>query len=152
MCCKLGVNKGELVETYAKFGDVAGHFDKWWSIRGQYLFTEQERPKKVSKISKYEELDRDSFNNETLILKIPLTLRKQTVTRRIGKILKDVYEGREVDIYKASTAKVVRIKKNTNRDDKAPLKNTGIEKALPKRYLGTNRSASRNNVGSGYQA
>jgi hypothetical protein len=136
MCCNLGGNKGELVETYSNFGDVAGHFDKWWSIRGQYLFTEQERPKKVSKISKYEELERDSFNNETLILKIPLTLRKQTVTRRIGKILKDVYEGREVDIYKASTAKVVRIKNKIRMETiKRLLKILELRKRYPKDTL-----------------
>jgi hypothetical protein len=136
MCCKLGGKKGELVETYSKFGDVAGHFDKWWIIRGQYIFTEQERPKKVTKIRKYNDFRQDGFNNETLILKIPLTLRKQTVIRSIGKILKDVYEGREVDIYKASTAKVVRIKNKIRMETiQRLLKILALRKRYPKNTL-----------------
>ena len=136
MCCKLGGKKGELAETYSLFGDVAGHFDRWWTIRGQFIFAEQAPPKKITRVISLSELERDSFNEETLILKIPLTLRKQTAIRKIGKILKEAYENREVDIYKSSTAKVARIKNKIHMETIARLlKIHELRKRYPKATL-----------------
>lgn len=104
-CCELD-GFGSLAETYNKFGNIFNypHFDSWWLKHGRFLFIQQE-PKKVKAFDS-EMSRRANTDNDTLILEIPLTLRKQTVMRQIGKELKKAYEGRVVDIQKNSTAKV----------------------------------------------
>ena len=104
-CCDL-LGYGELGETYSKFGNIFSypHFDSWWLKQGRFLFIQQES-KKV-KVFDSEMFRRTKTDSDILVLEIPLTLRKQTVMRQIGKELKKAYEGREVDIQKNSTAKV----------------------------------------------
>ena len=104
-CCELE-GFGELSVTYSKFGNISNypHFDAWWLKQGRFLFIQQE-PKKVKSFDS-EMFRRTNTDNDTLVLEIPLSLRKQTVMRQIGKELKKAYEGRVVDIQKNSTAKV----------------------------------------------
>jgi len=105
LCCE-NDGKGKLSDTYEKFGNVFNypHFDVWWLKHGRYQFIQ----KKKSEVKEIDEKDlrRLDLNSEKLVLDVPLTLRKQTVMRKIGKILKKAYENREVDIQKASTAKI----------------------------------------------
>ena len=104
-CCDL-LGYGELGETYSKFGNIFDypHFDSWWIKQGRFLFIQEEQKKvKVFDDGVFRKADAKAG---TLILEIPLTLRKQTVMRQIGKELKKAYEGLVVDIQKNSTAKV----------------------------------------------
>ena len=104
-CCELN-GFGSLAETYSKFGNIFNypHFDSWWLKQGRFLFIQEE----LKKVKAFEDgaFRKADANSDTLVLEIPLTLRKQTVMRQIGKELKKAYEGREVDIQKNSTAKV----------------------------------------------
>ncbi len=104
-CCQ-NAGLGQLAETFNKFGDVFGypHFDVWWKRHGRFLFIQSER-KKV-KLLEERDLRRLDMNMEKLILEVPLTLRKQTVMRQIGLLLKDAYLGREIDIQKNSSAQI----------------------------------------------
>ncbi len=104
-CCDL-LGYGELGETYDKFGNIFDfpHFDSWWLKQGRFLFIQQE-PKKVKAFDS-STFRRSDADTDKLILEIPLTLRKQTVMRQIGKELKKAYEGREINIQKNSSAKV----------------------------------------------
>jgi len=104
-CCEL-LGYGELGETYGKFGNIFdfANFDSWWLKHGRFLFIQQ-APKKVKAFDN-ETFRRFGNDSDQLILEIPLTLRKQTVMRQIGKELKKAYEGREIDIQKNSTARV----------------------------------------------
>jgi hypothetical protein len=104
-CCDL-LGYGELRETYSKFGNIFDypHFDSWWLKHGRFLFIQQE-PRRVT-VFDDGTFKKANTNSDTLVLEIPLTLRKQTVMRQIGKELKKAYEGRVVDIQKNSTAKV----------------------------------------------
>jgi hypothetical protein len=106
-CCEHG-GEGEFAETYSKFGNVFEypHFDIWWRKVGRYLFIEEKPLKKVRVIDDESSLGKARIDNDKLIIEIPLTVRKQTVMRQIGKELKRLYENREVDILKQSTAKV----------------------------------------------
>lgn len=106
-CCEQN-GKGELAETYSKFGNVFDypHFDIWWRKVGRSLFIEEKPLKKVRVIEDEKSLDKVRIDNDKLIIEIPLTVRKQTVMRQIGKELKKLYENREIDILKQSTAKV----------------------------------------------
>jgi len=104
-CCDL-VGYGELGETYSKFGNIFDypHFDSWWLKHGRFLFIQERRTQvNVLNEEKFRRLDHDV---DKLILEIPLTLRKQTAMRQIGKELKKAYEGRIIDIQKNSSAKV----------------------------------------------
>lgn len=101
-CCK-NDGQGKLEGLYFDFGDVRLEFAKWWMTRGRKIFAEQKPLKRVQKIGR-KELDSLSVHKDQLIIQIPLTVRKQTVMRQIGKILKEAYEGRDVDIWKQSTA------------------------------------------------
>lgn len=104
-CCELD-GFGKLSVTYSKFGNIFNHphFDAWWLKQGRFLFIQQEL-KKVKAFDS-EMFRRTNTDSDTLVLEIPLTLRKQTIMRQIGKELKKAYEGRVVDIQKNSTAKV----------------------------------------------
>ena len=102
-CCEL-LGYGELEETYGKFGNIFDypHFDSWWLKRGRFLFIQQE----TKKVKVFDSETARRSDTDKLILEIPLTLRKQTVMRQIGKELKKAYEGREIDIQKNSSAEV----------------------------------------------
>jgi len=102
-CCAL-LGDGDLKETYSKFRNIFeySHFDSWWLKQGRFLFIQEE-------LKKVKAFDSETFrrsDTDKLILEIPLTLRKQTVMRQIGKELKKAYEGREINIQKNSSAKV----------------------------------------------
>lgn len=121
LCCE-NDGKGKLSDTYEKFGNVFNypHFDVWWLKHGRYQFIQ----KKKSEVKEIDEKDlrRLDLNSEKLVLDLPLTLRKQTVMRQIGKILKKAYENREVDIQKASTA--------TIKFEKSKIQMTTVERLL----------------------
>lgn len=108
-CCEHG-GKGELAETYEKFGNIFSysHFDLWWRKHGRYLFIQQ---KKINvRIIDEATFRRSDIEGDKLILEVPLSLRKKTAMLKIGAILKGVYEGREVNIQKNSTAQVKFVK------------------------------------------
>lgn len=110
LCCE-NDGEGKLSDTYAKFGNVFKypHFDVWWMRQGRFQFI-QKKKHEVKKIDE-KDLRRLDLKADKLVLDVPLTLRKQTVMRQIGKILKKAYENREVDIQKASTA-VIKFQKS----------------------------------------
>jgi hypothetical protein len=121
ICC-VNDGEGELSETYKKFGNVFNYpnFDLWWMKHGRFQFIQ----KKKSEVKKIDEQDlrKLDLNINKLVLDVPLTLRKQTVMRQIGKILKKAYENREVDIQKASTA--------TIKFEKSKMQMTTVERLL----------------------
>lgn len=104
-CCENG-GKGKLASLYADFGDIPAHpFSTWYMKHGRKIFGETKPFKKVQSVETNRELEELRLKQDGLILQIPLTIRKQTVMRQIGKFLKEVYEGRDIDIWMKSTAK-----------------------------------------------
>ena len=104
-CCRHG-GKGEMSALYADFGDVFElSFPQWWMRHGRKLFTEIKPFKKTQIIESTEQLQNTRLSKDKLIIEIPLTLRKQTVIRQIGRILKAEYENRVVDVMQVSTAR-----------------------------------------------
>jgi hypothetical protein len=80
-------------------------FPQWWMRHGRKLFTEIKPFKKTLVIDSNQQLEKTRLSKDKLIIEIPLTLRKQTVIRQIGRILKAEYEGRVVDVMQVSTAR-----------------------------------------------
>ena len=103
ICCKNG-GRGELKALYCDFGDVRKEFAAWWLGNGRKIFAETKPLKKVLQIGR-NEIDGLAFDKDRMIIQIPLTMRKQTVMRQIGRHLKEAYANREIDIWKQSTAK-----------------------------------------------
>lgn len=104
-CCENG-GKGKLASLYADFGDIPTlHFPFWYMKHGRNLFAETKPFKKVQSIVTNRELGELRLKQDGLILQIPLTIRKQTAMRQIGRFLKEAYADRDIDIWKQSTAK-----------------------------------------------
>lgn len=105
ICCEQSGN-GPLLPTYLDFGDVfKDEFSMWYMKRGRKIFAETKPFKKVIAFENRRELEEIQAKPDSLVLQIPLNVRKQTVMRQIGRILKKSYEGREIDIWAQSTAK-----------------------------------------------
>lgn len=105
LCCKQG-GKGALAGMFQDFGNVfEGSFAQWWIKHGRKIFAERKPLKKVRQILNRRELEELAIRDDRLVIEIPLTLRKQTVMRQIGKILKTAYEDRQIDIWRQSTAR-----------------------------------------------
>ena len=106
LCCR-AQGRGELANLYKDFGDVVDKsFAQWWANQGRKIFAERKQLKKVEIAKDRRQLERLSIHEDRLIIEVPLTLRRQTAIRQIGKELKKAYESREaVDIWQQSTAK-----------------------------------------------
>ena len=106
LCCR-NQGKGKLANLYKDFGDVdKKSFAQWWSNQGRKIFAERKKLKKVEAIEERSQLERLRIVDDTLIIEVPLTLRRQTAIRQIGKALQKAYESRDpVNIWEQSTAK-----------------------------------------------
>lgn len=110
-CCQHS-GRGTLSATYRDFGDVFNlDFAQWWIRHGRKIFTETKPFKKTRQIVSKAELETVAWDPANkLILEIPLSLKRQTAMRQVGRLIKKAYEGREVDVFKASTARRMIIK------------------------------------------
>jgi hypothetical protein len=106
LCCR-NQGKGKLANLYKDFGDVdEKSFAQWYQQIGRKLFAEKKRLKKVEPITEPRQLGGLNLDEDVLIIKVPLTLRRQTAIRQIGKELQKAYENRNpVDIWEQSSAK-----------------------------------------------
>jgi hypothetical protein len=105
-CCKHR-GRGSMASMYADFGDVFElDFTKWWSRHGRTIFAETKPFKRVRTVQSRADLrDLDVWNEDKLILEIPLTVTKQTVMRQIEQAVKKAYDGRVIDVMQFATAR-----------------------------------------------
>ncbi len=90
-------------KVWENFGDIYKYeFDDWWLSRGRYLFVEKRMPGRVEKLD-WQTITREHFNETRLVLSIPLTIRKETVMRKVRGILNQYYD-RQFDVIQHSTA------------------------------------------------
>jgi hypothetical protein len=87
-------------------GDARLPFSSWWIKHGRRAFREQQPFKEVLQLRANKQADEHLERPDALVLSIPLTMRKTTAMRKIGKLLAAAHAERPaVDIWKASTAK-----------------------------------------------
>lgn len=108
-CCGSG-GEGPLAELYKDFGNVLDlPFNTWWHRHGRKAFQETQPFKKVSLVTSNFQVDFKNQDNNLLVVAIPLSKRKVTAMREVGKLLAAAHEkahnGQKVDIWKLSTAK-----------------------------------------------
>lgn len=106
-CCEVEGRDHPLAETYTNFGDVQSNWRKWWTLTGRKLFSERHDYPMVRAITKDRALGKlDVEPGNFLILDIPLGLRRVTILEQINKLLDEHHEGRDLDVWAQSTAKV----------------------------------------------
>jgi hypothetical protein len=95
-CCR-GKGAGRLKTLYYDFGDVVSlPFPIWWQKHGRKLFAERKPIPTVNVYtSQHDAAGIQSMRNK-LLIEVPLDLRQSTVVRKINKILKEAYAGREI--------------------------------------------------------
>ena len=90
-------------KVWENFGDIYKYeFDDWWLSHGRYLFVEKRMPGRLERLD-WHSITREHFNETRLVLSIPLTIRKETVMRKVRGILNQYYD-RQFDVIKHSTA------------------------------------------------
>ncbi len=109
-CCE-AEGFGAFAELYADMGDVRLPFHSWWLRHGRRTFAEQQPLKDVLQLAAGKKADEQLDRKDVLVLSIPLTMRKTTAMRKIGKLLAEAHAQRPpIDIWKASTAKRMIVK------------------------------------------
>ncbi len=103
-CCDNN-GKGRLRDMYQDFGDVRKPFPLWWQRTGRYLFAERKAVPEVVVYTNHRDLDDINTLKGKLMIEIPLNLRRSTVVRKVNKIIKDAWEGRDVIPREQSTAR-----------------------------------------------
>ena len=95
----------QTAETFKRIGNLEQNFVVWWRETGRYIFAEAKRPAKVERLE-IETLQEHGFREDSLLLEIPLTIRKETIIKQVKKLLSEVHEGRELNLAATSTAKL----------------------------------------------
>lgn len=114
-CCE-SQGLGPLASLYADMGDVRMHFSRWWIRHGRQAFREQKPLKDVLRLDSYRQVDKHLDSQDMLVLSIPLTMRKSTAMRKVGKLLTQAHAERPpLDIWRASTAKRMIVKNKVRR-------------------------------------
>lgn len=103
-CCA-NHGKGRLRDMYLDFGDVRQPFAAWWMKTGRYVFAERKAVADVLVYRDHRDLEDIHSLRGKLLIEVPLNIRQSTVVRKINKILKEAYEGREVVPREQSTAR-----------------------------------------------
>lgn len=94
----------QIAATYDLVGDLSdGHFGRWWRATGHAIFAEAKRPAKVRLV------DIDGFEDielyeKSVLLEIPLTIRKETILKQVKDLLNEKHEGRALNLAATSNA------------------------------------------------
>lgn len=96
--------QGRLADLYEDFGDVLMPWELWVMRYGRRIFSERKALPKVEQI-RPSQLENIRTTRDNIFLSVPLTISKVTLMRQIGKIIKDKHDGRQLDVFKRSTAK-----------------------------------------------
>lgn len=108
----LALSDPKVAETYEMSGNIfEDNFYKWWNATGKQVFSEAKRPAKVRQIN-LDQLENIELYEKSVIVEIPLTIRKETIVSQLKKLLATVegvdeplHAGRLLDIAGTSTAK-----------------------------------------------
>ncbi len=95
----------EMAKVFRQVGNLEQHFTRWWQETGRYLFAEAKRPAKVQKLD-LDTLQEHEFREGALLLEIPLSIRKETIIKKVKQLLAEEHEGRTLDLAATSTAKL----------------------------------------------
>ena len=95
-----------LARAWANSGDLSnGLFRRWWKATGAHVFAEAKRPASVRAIN-MDQLEEHRFypQGSSLLLEVPLTIRKETILQQVKRLLALEHEGRALNLAATSTA------------------------------------------------
>lgn len=104
-CCDLDGRNHPLAATYEKFEDVRMPWRRWWPDVGRRIFSERLDYPKVRAYTGRKSRD-VTTEPGFLILEVPLGLTRVTILEQINDILAEHHEGRNLDVWAQSSAKV----------------------------------------------
>lgn len=114
-CCESD-GQGAFAGLYVDMGDVRLPFASWWLRHGRGTFAERQPLKDVLQVQSSKQANEQLDRQDALVLSIPLTMRKTTAMRKIGKLLAEAHAQRpKVDIWAASTARRMIVKNKVRR-------------------------------------
>lgn len=86
-----------------RFGDLCWKFPEWWGERGQALFTEQ-KPNPFIRLLEPERHEPGAPTPEYLVVKIPMTMRRERILSQLRVLLDAFKPGDQVRRHENSTA------------------------------------------------
>ena len=95
-----------LARAWANSGDLSnGLFRRWWKATGAHVFAEAKRPASV-RVVNMDQLEEHRFypQGSSLLLEVPLTIRKETILQQVKRLLALEHEGRALNLAATSTA------------------------------------------------
>ena len=99
---------GRAIEPYASvaqdFGRLGDDFDRWWLRTGREIFSEQMALPRVRQLEHGVRVNLEQINPK-LVLEVPLTIRRATILKQIGKLLDEHHQGTKLRVMKHATAK-----------------------------------------------
>lgn len=94
----------QIAAVYDLVGDLSdGSFGRWWRTTGSKLFAEANRPAKVRLVD-IDSTDGIELYEKSVLLEIPLTIRKETILKQVRDLLNEKHEGRALNLAASSNA------------------------------------------------
>ena len=93
-------------QSFSNAGDLSkGLFKPWWKATGASVFAEAKRPASV-RVVNMDQLEEHRFypQGSSLLLEVPLTIRKETILQQVKRLLALEHEGRALNLAATSTA------------------------------------------------
>ena len=94
----------QIAAVYDLVGDLSdGHFGRWWRETGSKIFAEAQRPAKVRPVD-IDSTEGIELYEKSVLLEIPLTIRKETILKQVKELLNERHEGRALNLAATSNA------------------------------------------------
>lgn len=96
--------------AYERAGDLSIRwFTQWWQATGRTVFAEAKRPAAVRELN-LDQMDQIDLYEKSLVVEIPLTIRKATIIKQLKALLEQTVDGvprhlgRELNVVESSNA------------------------------------------------
>ncbi len=94
----------QIAAAYELVGDMSdANFARWWLETGSKIFAEANRPAVVRLID-IDNTDRVDLYEKSVLVEIPLTIRKATILKQVKDLLNEHHQGRGLDLASTSQA------------------------------------------------
>ena len=104
---RLPSNDSSVFDTYKAVAGISQQrqFSTWWRNAGAALFEEAHEPNKLREVSFEVGTDIELYE-DSLVIEVPLNVRRETLIRQFKRLLADKHEGRALNIAATTTAQL----------------------------------------------
>ena len=94
----------QMATVFDLAGDLGeNNFSIWWNKTGVNIFPENKRPARIQVLD-LDHLNQHLFDQNSIYLEVPLTIRKEVIFKQLKNILDEVHLGRGLDVTKTANA------------------------------------------------